>query len=329
MTTQGTPESRRIKRLLLKLLLCASATAGIAWAIVTLDPDTGQVAEAEADVWNLGLFERSNTQKFATSLKRLGHEPPRSYDLNGNKVFFSVRSTDKRPMELVEEYQRVFTEERLNTEPHGYERRPTRRFRQLLGGQVVPLSVTRSSVVMGGFTTPDSPSSAEEWESMEDRYVQAYENGEIDSHDVFTGYRHIQADWNPTKRKTFVTASWSDEEFDMRRLSGAKTDRVPEEKIVPKCQACTRLIRWETEENDVPYTLNVYLAELDAANSAAFYQRRLAEDGWKLTGRSGQRDEAGKVRMMEFTRGGSEKLQMTIRPVDATHSRITAVHMDE
>lgn len=327
MSTRETEETLRLKRLIVKLLLCASATAGIGWAIVTLDPGTGEVAEAEADVWNFGMFKRTNTQKFASSLQRLGHEPPRSYDLNGNKVFFSVRSTNKRPTELVEEYQRVFTEEGLNTEPHGYERRPTKRFKQMMGGQIVPLTVARTSVVMGGFTTPDSPASPEEWEAMSDRYVDAYNNGEIDSHDVFTGYRHIQADWNPTKRKTFVTASWSDEEFDMRRLSGADTERMPTEQVVPKCHACTRLIRWETDERDVPYTINVFHAEQDAANSASFYQRKLAEDRWELTGRNGQGDNRGKLRMMEFTRGEGEKLQITIRPVGPTSSRITTVHM--
>lgn len=309
----------KLARTTVKVLVSVTTMLAIGWALVTFGPD-GEVQESHADVWNFGMFERSNTQKFARSLERLDHEPPRSYDVNGNKVFFSVRAANKRPMELVEEYQRTFVEEGLNTEQHGLQKKMTQRAKKAMGGQIIPLKMTRNVVTMGGAVIPDSPSSAEEWESIKEEYRTKSFN------DVFVGYRHIQMDWDPKVRKTFVTASWSDEDFDIRRLSGATDDQVPEEKIVPLCPGCTRSIRWETDARDLPYTINVMLAPRPVDDMLQYYKNALVDEGWSVSGATPKTRDLGRARMAEFTRG-EERIQISFMGTGPQATRVTAVQL--
>lgn len=105
---------------LLRILLTVGLVCAIAAAFLVLNPssqgDGGLgVESSQADVLWMTPFERTNTQKFAGALQDLGHEPPRAYDLNGNDVYFSTRTTYKSPERLVEEYQRAFVEQGLNS----------------------------------------------------------------------------------------------------------------------------------------------------------------------------------------------------------------------
>lgn len=309
-----------MKRIVAKFVACGAVTLTIAWALVTFGPD-GEVQESKADVWEIGMFERSNTQKFASSLKRLGHEPPRSYDVNGNKVFFSVRATNKRPLELVEEYQRTFVEEGLNTEEYGFQKRANEKAERLLGGQILPLKMTNEVMTMGGVVVADSPSSVEEWNSMK----ESYRNRPL--HDAFVGYRHIQADWDADAKTTFVTATWSDEEFDMRRISGASDDRVPEETEVPTCIGCKKLVRWETDTRDVPYTINTFISPQDSGGVANFYTEAMQARGWKLEMTTMHRRKPGDPQMLEFARG-EDRLQISVVPEGARNSRVITVQME-
>ena len=111
-----------------RVALTAAVVVGVGAAIVVLSPaergsEGGQgegvgVQSSRADVlWPL-MTARSHTQRFAGALDDLGHEPPRVFDLNGNEVFFSTRTTHKRPDELVAEYQRAFVERGINSRIH-------------------------------------------------------------------------------------------------------------------------------------------------------------------------------------------------------------------
>ncbi len=104
---------RRAGVVVLKLGLAGASLVAIAAAVVLLGPD-GSVEEGRALVWDMGVFEQTSTQKFAGSLKHMGHHPPEVYDYNGNEVYFSKRSSSKSPDALVEEYQRTFVERGLN-----------------------------------------------------------------------------------------------------------------------------------------------------------------------------------------------------------------------
>jgi len=104
---------RRAGIIVLKLGVAGASLVAIAAAVVLIEPDGG-VEEGRALVWDMGVFEQTSTQKFAGSLKHLGHHPPEVYDYNGNEVYFSRKASSKSPDALMKEYQRTFVERGLN-----------------------------------------------------------------------------------------------------------------------------------------------------------------------------------------------------------------------
>ncbi len=156
---------------LLKVGASLLTICGIGWGIITLSPsdsDTSEhvmeVKESRADVlWPL-VSAPSHTQRFASALGDLGHEPPRVYDLNGNEVFFSTRTTHKMPDELVAEYQRKFVEQGINTKMRmtsplsvsqlDPNEAVNTRFDELaeasMNGEVLPMRVSKQYMMMSG-----------------------------------------------------------------------------------------------------------------------------------------------------------------------------------
>lgn len=146
----------------------------IAGAFLSLNPK-GQVKDAEADVWQFDMFRQSPNKRFARALEKLGHEPPRVYDNNGNTVFFATRTTRKRPDELVLEYQQAFVNEGVNREVHlstpnqvvhaGHQKQgefiDTRKD-DLLTGEVLPFNSTENYMMMGGGLMRGAPVNKEE-----------------------------------------------------------------------------------------------------------------------------------------------------------------------
>lgn len=152
-----------------KVLLSVGVTVGIAWCIVTFsaspDDESGiGVESGQADILWANADAPSQTEKFERALDQLGHEPPRKYDVNGNEIFFSTRSTPKSPEQVLRRYQHRFVVEQINSEKYlkgkaAYESRtrdesadPERhaRLEARFSGEVVPSKVSDRRVTMSG-----------------------------------------------------------------------------------------------------------------------------------------------------------------------------------
>ena len=113
----------RIGRGLAKVAVALAAVAAIAAAIVTLHPGAERgsavgIKEASADIAWLADAGRNHTQRFASSLEELGHTPPRVYDLSGNTVYTSSRTTRKSPAQVLYAYQHKFATNEVNSRIH-------------------------------------------------------------------------------------------------------------------------------------------------------------------------------------------------------------------
>lgn len=164
-----------------KLAGAGATIFGIAWAFATFQT-TGSVKEVNAVIWDTTPFALSQNQKFAAALDRLGHEPPRSYDYNGNEVFFSARTTPKPIADVLIEYQEEFVRQGLNEQAYvtvpGQEYRvnpakydklggdDTARMKNIeamLSGQVAPMYMNDTYLTMGAALLDGKPKSAEEF----------------------------------------------------------------------------------------------------------------------------------------------------------------------
>lgn len=161
----------------LRLGLTGATVVGIGWAFLTLNPPSASsidptqedqapislVKESKADIFGMSFAAPNRTQKFMEALDRLGHEPPRSYDANGNNMFFSTAVTHKMPEEVMRDYQREFVNQGLNTEMYthspfellGSEQDSVREraFKMIdaaMKGEMIPQAVSRDHIAMGG-----------------------------------------------------------------------------------------------------------------------------------------------------------------------------------
>ncbi|QDG51800.1 hypothetical protein FIV42_13915 [Persicimonas caeni] len=153
---------------LLRILLTVGLVCGIAAAFLVLNPSSQDggvgVESSQADVLWMTPFERTNTQKFAGALQDLGHEPPRAYNLNGNDVYFSTRTSHKSPELLLEEYQRAFVEHGLNSRmwmqstdqfsrlrgSEAHKKRYAERSEAAINGEILPAVVNNDYMSMTG-----------------------------------------------------------------------------------------------------------------------------------------------------------------------------------
>ena len=149
--------------------------AGAGGAILTLNPpqessqDDGitLVSEGHADIVTTQLTDRSSTQKFTAALEKMGHEPPRVYDFNGNTVYFSTREVmGKTPEDLLQDYQEAFVVQGVNSRQHlvpalaheladeNSQEKPSEDLQEMYeaaaNGEILPQMITNNYMSMGG-----------------------------------------------------------------------------------------------------------------------------------------------------------------------------------
>ena len=130
-----------------KIAGAAATVAFMAFQIGVLQFD-GEVKQSQADIISMKFAERSETKKLVDALDGLGHTEPYPYGLNGNVIYFSENRIDKDPVQIMEEYQRIFVEEGINEKMHTTTDLDAQI--AILEGDIVPLRVTRDKIVMGG-----------------------------------------------------------------------------------------------------------------------------------------------------------------------------------
>ncbi len=290
----------------LKVTAAGATIFLIASSILTMErPTQPEVREAEADIIALNFAEESKTQKFARSMVDLGMEEPRSYDWNGNKVFFTTATTQESPVQVLRRFQDKFVEEGIN------ERRWTRslpraemaarpdqwsrlsadkreaaaeqlktrfdRMTDFFGGGVVPTQISDDYVSMVGM---ESRGEAEDGLEF---LTEVLQNG---------GYKEASGQvkamrWVEAMRegnRTRISAMWSDEELDMEKFEEPKhAANVSPSATIPVCMGCVRKTRFAAESGEKGYVSNVFHGQLTPPDAARFYRMAMHHRGWKLS----------------------------------------------
>lgn len=171
---------------LIRLALTAGVIVGIGAAFLLLQPASDgqgglEVESSRADITWMTPFSPSPTQRFASALEDLGHEPPRAYDLNGNDVYFSTRVSRKSPERLLQEYQQAFVDHGVNSrmwmrstdalsrlrESPELRKRFRKRAKAAIKGEILPAKVSDDYMSMNGMLF----TGADEQEDPEDKLV--------------------------------------------------------------------------------------------------------------------------------------------------------------
>lgn len=303
----------------------------VAWVTTVIQPD-GSIQSSEADILDLNLVDLSKSARFARGLEQLGHDTPQTFSINGNVVHFSVNHSRKRPQQLMREYQEEFVYQDLSKRVWTKDNAKGKQEEIMLdamGGAVVPLIVNREYVSMGGTIAGNDATTPEELVAMLD--------SDLEAHEYFQGHHFIEMYWDHNRRETTVTASWSGEKFDYRKMTEKGRASAPLEldtdTEVPACPGCTRVTRVRDLDPSRTYSSNVYSSTKSADRQLQFYREAMLRRGWEETDSSQtygamrpyvQFDGAA-ANMLQFSRGG-RFLTITAYPSpDGTTSIHTAI----
>lgn len=335
-----------------KLGLAGATIFAIGWGFLTFGPE-GEVKESQADIGDLTLMAPlDNTQRFVKALDNLGHEKPRIYNYNGTQVYFSTRASPKKPRELIKEYQEAFVEEGVNKKVYdvrvdfdalaaqgedAIKKEADARVRAMLEGEVQVLYHDDNRVVMGSALIDRSKAKPEFSEGKEDGTLDV----DFQFKEVFKAHRYIEATWHPVRQESFVTASWGDEDFDIKKTlptsqqdPETRAENNSTDLIVPTCLGCERLTRFATDANDKPYVFQIFKSSQDQDQVEQFYRKAMLGRGWQETKHAkhladfsfnnGQEVEDGKI--LQFKKG-RQNVTLTVHP-EPTGSTVSAILSD-
>jgi len=277
-----------------KLGLAGLVICAVAWSVVVFQPD-GTVSESEADILDLNFIHLSNSARFARGLKHLGHDSPQTFDINGNVVNFSTNFSRKSPEQLFKEYQDEFVHQGLNKKSwplrdpsQDTEAQDAERIFAAMTGGVVPLISNENMIAMGGVLPTNDATDEEGMKELAS-------STNLEDRKIFKGHHYIEMFWDKETHKSTVLASWSDENFDYRKMRDAymaadapPTPGVPTsgnsvDTEVPACPGCSRINRVRDLDATRTYSSNVFVGERPQAELMDFYRNAMVRRGWQET----------------------------------------------
>lgn len=281
-------------RVLLKLGVSGAVIVAIG-ATVLVSSSPGEVKEAEADLTDFLTGPKAEQRNFERVIAESGLVP-RSYDYNGNDVYFAAGDSELSPTELLEYYQERFhavgVNSKVYTEPL-VRPGPTANVYQdafkdpayleqnhaMINGEVVPLHVTEDLVAMGSMVprkkTDDIAELVETWNHSQ--------NGGLDIEENMRSYRMVEARRNPDTGGSTVTATWASDGFDPKLIRDPDAIGSRPDLSVPACAGCERVSRLAGNNPGEPYVVNLYKSHAAPASIERFYRAAMENRGWSLS----------------------------------------------
>ncbi len=290
----------------------------IASVILTAkSPHELNIAEADADIsWGSLMPQRSNQQRFVTTLMEEGFAKPRSYDWNGNKFFFSMMETSESPAEVTARLQNGFVRNKINKKKYLTAAQPVpvegtnikpdqipssmksfEQWEEFFTGGIIPLDVTTNSITMSGSQTKNNAKNAAEM------LINVTENKGLEK--SIKSMRFIEASKPEGSTKTTVTATWSDENlsFDKWQQRGEGLD-FSVDAAIPACIGCERDMRFAGEDKESGYKQTVFSGHNTVEATNRFYNQALGNRGWQPTESAAVMDELREKGLIPY--GGPE-----------------------
>jgi hypothetical protein len=108
-------------------------------------------------------------------------------------------------------------------------------------------------------------------------------------HDAFSdklkAFRSIEAWHDKEHNITKVTATWSDETFDIKKTQPQRFGKIidtPAAEKIPLCPGCRRTYAFQGTGAESGYSSNIVISPMDPQRTALFYRKELAEEGWEM-----------------------------------------------
>lgn len=304
-----------------KLAVAGATVWGVAFYILASAPPTvekpvGDVKSAEADIswFNVG----SDGHEFTRAMAAAGLEP-RPYDLNGNLMYFANGKVDKTPAEVEEAIQKILVDHRVNSKSYAGAKtneslmlagdfsikEGAAKFADdagnaevsaaMLNGEVVPTSRRNDYVAMTGI----------DYGKSKDEIMAALQAGEIKSlKDIEPkSYKFFEATYEPDTGMTDLQAVWTAGEFDPKKMNNTAFKQQEPDPNIPACMGCERQVRFQSLAADEPVRANRWNTMMSLDQTYQFYQRAMANRGWKESGVQEKLDRLGNAGVLTGIQG--------------------------
>lgn len=290
-----------------KVLVAATTVAAIGFSIVSQDvAEPLKTPEAQADiVWGQAGDDGHN---FTRAVASLGLEP-RPYDFNGNVMYFAAGKFDRTPAQMEDMIQRALVEQGVNKQRHdevmqgmlapakyqtkedaakmGALAQPAAE--SIVDGEVVPVFRSREYVAFAG----------NKFNGGSDKMIDRFQTGEITSKgdiDAYIdGYQFIDATFDAASGMTDVTAVWSGEGYDAKKMDNTAFKQQEADPNVPACIGCKRDFRMQSLAKDEPVRANKWHTMGNPRVSYDFYKQSMLARGWRETGAQAKIDKIAEV----------------------------------
>lgn len=286
-----------------KLTLAASTILVIGWAFLTVNPNPVEpIKEAEADIFALDFGQKDKRERFVEALVDSGMEKPRSYDWNGNTFYFSMMQTKQPPMEVLRVMQDKFLEHGVNKQAYHFptpspaqagnvdnltnlspkeRERSAKIYKQSLErlddfftGGVVPTHFSSDYISMTGAAPKEDADDALE-------FLANHIKSQKGLDDSIKAMRFVDARLNRSTGMTTVTATWSDDNLDVKKLTNkSETSSLNVDPNIPSCMGCERRMRFAGEQDESQYIDHVFEGQGSVDQVAGFYDQALRSRGW-------------------------------------------------
>jgi hypothetical protein len=290
----------------LKLTLAALFLLAVGWSIILFNGSpTAPVKEAQADIAMLDFAPKTKQARFVEGLQELGMEKPRSYDWNGNKVFFSMMRTKDTPQEVLRKAHKIYKDKGLNKDSRAelppdlaktlvyyskHNKLPKSGdevradvdasiayYNDFFTGGLVPIINDTNHIMMAGGEGhgPNIKDVAS--------YLAAQRVNKRSVIEQVKSMHVLEATRQPGDVTSLVTAVWSDSDLDMRRFMN-EGENVSTNPDLPTCPGCSRLMALGGETgHEQNYVSTSFVASEHSSRDAlvSFYDRSLGSRGWR------------------------------------------------
>ncbi len=290
-----------------KLALAGAILCGTGWAILTqdvaADASLGDVPEAQADIVDGAVVDGT---EFTRAIASLGFKP-RAYDMNGNVMYFATGTAPgKSPHQVMNIIQDEMVEYGVNSKnwlgeaplagslaksdfqqtfdpAKGFDRSKLESIDNggisaaMLNGELVPIQNDKNYIATAGVTPGrDVKEVVADFQAA---------GGRSPIRDFTGGYRFVDATGEPGEDSSMVTAVWTDENFDAKKMDNRAFKQQPADPNVPACVGCEREFRFQSLQKDEPFRNNKWTAKnASMDNTYDFYQTAMANRGWSESG---------------------------------------------
>ena len=286
-------------KITIKLLFAATTilVVGALFLMVNPNEKVELIKPVKADIYSFTGIDSENN--FRRAIEGMGIKP-RSYDLNGNVMYFGNGSVSGSgsAAETAYKVQEQLVASGVNSKNYlgatkdvpiydpkasAENKSASKELREaIMAGEVMPFKQGKNIQQM---TSMMGLGSLEKFKKKTNEMTEQ-EIRNTDPSSFIKGYRYIEVNQSDNSTNAEIIAIWTDEDYDAAKLLNKKgVKQSAPDPTVPACIGCERMRRFQALEKSEPYNMNKWGTNSTVSDTYDFYVQAMGNRGWKESGK--------------------------------------------